>query len=100
MEPLGVESHTDVMWCQKLWDMTKDGGTWAVPRSGLVFWKDEKERVFLLIERMPWTEEMGRQSESPWTAPFTAEDLRGYQDADFEEIAKRFALIGVVLAKR
>ena len=72
-------------WCQGLWDSIADGGVWAVPRSGIVLKKDEAAKRMTLSERMPWVPEM----------PGTPEDLRLYQDADFESVAKRFALIGV-----
>lgn len=80
-----VTNHRDSMWSQSLWDSITDGGQWVVPRSGLVFEKDEERRRMTLVERMPWTADMGG----------TPEDLRLYQDSDFESIAKRFALIGV-----
>jgi hypothetical protein len=84
-EPINPQSHAHVRWCQELWDRISDGGVWAVPRSGLVFRKDEAAKRLTLVERMPYSEEM----------PGTAEDLRLYQDSDIEAIRKRFALVGV-----
>jgi hypothetical protein len=78
---------TDLMWCNQMWNSLADGGTWAVPRSGLVFQKDKAKKRLVLIARMPYEEGM----------PGTAEDLRAYQESDFQAIAMRFALIGVGL---
>jgi hypothetical protein len=80
-----VTNKQHLVWCQSIWDGCVDGGVWMVPRSGLIFQKSAILKRMTLIERMPWTPEMGG----------SAEDLRLYQDADFEAIAKRFALIGV-----
>jgi hypothetical protein len=80
-----VLNTRDSVWCQMLWDMVADGGTWAIPRSGIILQKSTLLRRFTEVGRMPWHPDMGG----------TAEDLRIWQDSDFEAIRKRFALIGV-----
>lgn len=80
-----VANMQHLMWCQMIWDRINDGGVWAVPRSGLVFRKEEAAKRLVLVERMPFDEGM----------PGTEDDLRLYQDSDIEAIRKRFRLIGV-----
>lgn len=30
-----------VAWCKNLWNMLNEGGTWTIPRSGLIFMKHD-----------------------------------------------------------
>lgn len=92
---VGPTSASHLDWCRGIWAMISDGGVWAVPRSGLVFRKDEQARTWTLVERMPWLEEMGEAARSGADVPPTAEDLRIYQDEDIEAIRQRFASIGI-----
>lgn len=64
--------------------MLADQGVWGIPRNGLVFRKDGPTSL-TLISRMPHFEEMA----------MTADELRAYQDEEFEEIKFQFGLIGV-----
>jgi hypothetical protein len=36
-------------WCQQVVDMLKDGGVWAIPRSGVVFRIDKTARTLTLV---------------------------------------------------
>lgn len=42
---------SDLNWCRNLMAVLKDGGKWAVPRSGLVFQKHDDK--LLLVEMLP-----------------------------------------------
>ena len=64
-----MESHT--AWCRMVFDSLNEGGTWAVPRSGLIFTKRDGKLVLTL--RMP-------------------EVPNEIQDEDFELIRQHFAL--------
>lgn len=68
-----------------LWDMLTDGGVWGVPRSGLMYQKDEAGSRFILVARMPWFEGLS----------CTDVELRESQDFDHAGITTMFALIGV-----
>ena len=70
-------------WCRQMWALLSEGGTWGVPRSGLVFVKLDGELVE--VARMPWTTNM----------PCTEEQLRHQQQGDFEEIRAQFQRIVV-----
>ena len=47
---------TEAQWCLNLFNLLNEGGTWGVPRSGLVFVKRGDKLV--LTARMPWMPEM------------------------------------------
>jgi hypothetical protein len=68
-----------------VWNMLRDGGTWAVPRSGLIYQKREDEKTLALISRMPWFEGM----------PIPADELRTYQDDDHEGVERIFRAISI-----
>lgn len=74
---------SDILWCKQMWSMLADGGTWGVPRSGLVFQRSGD--VLRLRDRMPYTEDM----------PITEAQLREQQDADFNVIRQRFHAAGI-----
>lgn len=82
---IGFESQSHLDWCRNIWAMIADGGVWAVPRSGLVFRKDEQARTWTVAERMPHDPAM----------PISADELRTYQDEEVGAIRQRFASIGV-----
>lgn len=68
-----------------VWNMLKDGGIWGVPRCGLVYRKREGEKKLVLVDRMPWSEEM----------PIAEAELREFQDDDHKGIEAIFSVIGV-----
>jgi hypothetical protein len=63
-----------INWCRSLFDTIKDGGAWAVPRSGLIFRKEGKKLV--LTQRLPG---------------FTDEQ----QDSEFDAIVAHFDKAGI-----
>lgn len=67
------------------WNMLVDGGTWAVPRSGLIYRKDETNARLVLYARMPWDPEL------PWTPA----QLHEQQNSEHAGIREGFAAIGV-----
>lgn len=72
-----------VSWSRAHFNMLADRGTWAIPRSGLVFQRRGEKLV--LIARMPWDESMG----------ITAARLRAYQDDDYDAIKLNFEKAGI-----
>jgi hypothetical protein len=76
-----------ITWSKRLFESIKEGGIWAVPRSGLIFKKHEKK--FTLITTMPHVEGM----------PMTARQLTKYQKQDFKVIRKHFKAAGIPVVK-
>lgn len=74
-------------WSRNTWQMIAESGTWAVPRSGLVFQK--REGKLHLIEMMPHMPGM----------PLNEKELRTYQDEDFDSIQEEFAKVGVEVVR-
>ena len=75
-------------WCRQMWRSLRDGGVWAIPRSGLIFRKQGDQLV--LINRMPHMVEM----------PITAAQLIEQQESDFEVTKDRFGRVGVTVTKQ
>jgi hypothetical protein len=73
----------NVIWSKNHFRIMANGGTWGVPRSGLLWQKHGDELV--LLARMPWVREM----------PITAEQLQQQQDADIESISEHMRAAGV-----
>lgn len=63
--------------------MLAEGGSWAVPRSGLIFRKQGDALV--LITQMPWQADL----------PGTPKDWAEFQADDFNTIREHFAAAGV-----
>jgi hypothetical protein len=74
----------EIAWSRDRFDQMKLGGTWAVPRSGLVFQRTGKSEL-TLFDAMPHIPEM----------PCTKEQLIEFQTADYRVIAERFTLAGI-----
>jgi hypothetical protein len=73
-------------WCRTHFALMAVGGTWGVPRSGLVFQKVSVEPPVLeLVTQMPHAPEM----------PVAADELAGFQDADYAAIKREFKLAGI-----
>lgn len=72
-----------VAWSRGIFDSLRDGGVWAVPRSGLVFTR--RGAGLVLTSRMPWDAAM----------PVASERLVAYQAADFDAIAAVMLAAGV-----
>lgn len=80
-----ISDPNNVAWCQQMFSMLASGGTWAVPRSGLIFQKQGSKLV--LIERMPYMPEMSET--------LTPEQLTEQQDGDAESIRRHFQAAGI-----
>ena len=74
-----------VAWCGRHFAMLREGGLWAVPRSGLVFAK--RAGRFVLVKAMPW--------EPAMAGTLTAEQLREWQEVDFQDIRVHFGAAGI-----
>ena len=74
---------SDVLWCQRIFNMLAEGGEWAVPRNGLIFQK--KSGSLVLVARMPYDTPM----------PLSASELRAYQDDDYAAIKRHFEVAGI-----
>lgn len=75
------------LFCENLWRMLLDGGHWGVPRSGLMYRKDEAAMQLVLFHRLPWEAEM----------PMTPEQLREQQDSDHAMNVEMFGMVGVTV---
>lgn len=76
-------SHWDVEWCSVLYDSIVEGGTWAVPRSGMIFFK--RGGGLVLVDTMPWETGM----------PITKEDLERQQRGEYDVIKEHFEAAGI-----
>ena len=74
-----------VEWSRRHFNMMKDGGTWGVPRSGLIYVKRGNRLV--LQARMPYDPAM----------PITEKMLDMQQHADIEIIKRHFGAAGIVV---
>lgn len=74
-------------WCRMTWNMIAEGGTWGIPRSGIIFTKREGKLV--LTDAMPHTPEM----------PMSEMELKEFQDGDFEATREEFGKIGVEVVR-
>ena len=88
MKPIDTELPLadQLAWCMNLFDTIVDGGSWAVPRSGLIFNRDGN--MLKLVARMPHDPDM----------PLTPEQLQDYQQSDYEIIRRRFEAAGIKVA--
>ena len=87
----GVDGRADpVAWCRAQFNLIRDGGVWAVPRSGMIFTR-EGDRLVLTAE-MPWMPEM--------EGTITPEQLRAQQAGEFESIRRHFAEAGITVTRR
>jgi hypothetical protein len=76
----------DIEWSHRTFSMMAEGGTWGVPRSGLIF--KRKENSLILTCRMPWKAEM----------PLSAIELKTQQDSDYGIIKRHFEAAGVTVS--
>lgn len=70
-------------FAHSLWAMLAEGGVWGVPRSGLMYRKQDGQLV--LYARMPHDPSL----------PLTPEELCEQQDADHAGISEMFRAIGI-----
>src|SRR4051794_40427868 len=78
-----------VTWCRRHFEMMADGGTWGIPRSGLVFRKEGYRLI--LMSMMPWMEEM--------EGVITPEQLHEQQEADYEANRVHFEAAGITVER-
>lgn len=77
-----------VEWSRNLFRVLVEGGSWAVPRSGLIFRKHGQE--FHLTARMPYDPAM----------PCTAKQLEEQQDGDLKVVKDNFGAAGVTVVDK
>jgi hypothetical protein len=80
----------DVAWCASLFQSLAPGGTWGVPRSGLIFQKRDGKLV--LINRMP------HEILAPEFA-MSEKELLKFQDEDYDVIKLHFEGAGIPVEK-
>ncbi len=78
-----VSEAASIDWCKQTFRMLSDGGTWGVPRSGLIFHK--RGDKFVLTAAMPYDANM----------PITEYEFQRQQQEDFDVIKEMFGLAGV-----
>lgn len=74
-----------VAWSANIFRMITDGGTWGVPRSGLMFTKRGEKLV--LTARMPHMAGM----------PCSAAELAEQQQGDYEDIKRHMEAAGITV---
>jgi hypothetical protein len=74
-----------VAWCRQHFAMMADGGTWAIPRSGMIF--NKRGNTLVLAVVMPHMNGM----------PCTPEELIAQQRDEFENCREHFAAAGVTV---
>jgi hypothetical protein len=82
-----------IHWCKQNYALLKNGGSWAVPRSGLIF--QRTENGYELINVMPYTDDMAIGAYLGKDVPQSAEELLAYQRSDFAVIKKYNTLAGL-----
>lgn len=91
-----IKNPDDAAWCRKLFNTIRVGGTWGVPRSGLIFNKRD-EQTLVLVSSMPWMKEIGEAAALGRDVPMNKEEFLLYQRADFDIIADRFSQAGILV---
>lgn len=89
-----MNNETDnTAWSRQRFNMMRDGGTWAVPRSGLIFTRRGNE--LHLTAKMPFMQEMADAARDGRDVPATREELESHQQQDFDCIAREFRRAGI-----
>jgi len=73
----------DIAWSKAHFEIMADGGTWGIPRSGLIF--QRRGQTLVLMATLPHDPGM----------PIDTAELKRQQDADFEIIKKHFGAAGI-----
>lgn len=71
-----------------IFEMIKVGGSWGVPRSGLVYQRDS-ETSLVLVARMPWMPEMD--------GTITPAQLAEQQQSDHEGMVAHLGAAGITV---
>jgi hypothetical protein len=74
-----------VEWSRQQFRIIANGGSWGLPRSGLIFTK--RGNTLVLTARMPHDPAM----------PITPEQLREQQDSDYQGTVLHFGAAGIVV---
>jgi hypothetical protein len=74
-----------IEWCRNHFRIMSEGGSWGMPRSGLIFVK--RGNALVLVARMPHDPAM----------PITPEQLREQQDSDIEGTKLYFGAAGITV---
>lgn len=90
-----TETNRNIHWSVTTHAMIREGGTWAVPRSGLIFIKNPKG--FALTSAMPWDLDMGKAYYEGRDVPASAKELLDYQRTDYECIKRNMAEAGLTV---
>ncbi len=90
---MGDANHA--AWCRVHFAHMRDGGVWAVPRSGLLFTR--KGETLVLTARMPYTAELREAADEGLDVPADEPALRAYQDEDFLSIQEHFKQAGITV---
>lgn len=77
-----------IQWCRNMFASIKDGGTWGIPRSGLIFTRRGEKLV--LTTSLP---------ADVANIPITENQLRELQEDDYEATKAHFAAAGIVVEK-
>jgi hypothetical protein len=80
-------------WSRRNWEMTKGGGSWALPRSGLIFRRTHAGSELATV--MPYTPDIAFAAYLHADVPQNAEALRNYQRNDFNIIKHYHELAGL-----
>jgi hypothetical protein len=80
------QAHID--WSRNHFEMIADGGTWGIPRSGLIFTK--RGRTFELTARMPHDPAM----------PITVDELREQQARELADVIEHFGAAGIAVVDK
>jgi hypothetical protein len=91
-----MRKEDEMRWDRMTFAMLRDGGTWGVPRSGLIFKKavDHLE----LHDIMPFMPEMKTALLNGADVPGSAEELKRYQRQDFTKIQNSFNAAGIEIS--
>jgi hypothetical protein len=81
-------------WSRRNFDFIRVGGTWAIPRSGLILRKAD-DHTWELELLMPWTEEMGKGFAYGMDVPPDKEHLLEFQRDDFQTLVEAHAAAGI-----
>jgi len=74
-----------IQWCKAQYELVSENGTWAVPRSGLVFQK--RDNKFVLVMKIPIPDSDKKQK---W------EQL---QEEDYQTIKEHFEAAGIEITR-
>lgn len=86
-DPLPLQNLEHINWSRRHVDSMADGGTWGVPRSGLLFVKTGPDSLALIVKAAP--DEVGLPDE-----------FRAFQDDDYRSIKAHMLVAGIEVTDR